>query len=189
MPYLKFIKGHTSPTYVQDYLEKGGRALEKDFVNVSEWPNSTWGQEMDAFRAAYAKRTGNRTGELTYLHYVLSPDPSDNVTLEELQEFTLEFLERAFEDKFQIAVVYHDDSAMRLANGEKGILHAHFVVNSLNCASKWRRSVDGTTSSIRIPRTQANQRMTARAVLPVTRRGKPSRAWRWRKGMMHASPT
>ena len=138
MPYLKFIKGHTSPTYVQDYLEKSGRALEKDFVNVCEWPSSTWGQEMDAFRATYAKRTGNRTGELTYLHYVLSPDPSDNVTLEELQEFTMEFLERAFEDKFQIAVVYHDDSAMRLANGEKGILHAHFVVNSLNLDDGYR---------------------------------------------------
>lgn len=34
MPYVKCISGHMSARAVQRYLERGGRALATDFLNI-----------------------------------------------------------------------------------------------------------------------------------------------------------
>lgn len=126
MPYLKPIKGHTSCAFVKRYLERGGRDLATDFVNLCEhdFSGNDWASQMDMTRKFWGndKDHGDKKAR-TYNHYVLSPNPKDNITLEEFREFMMEFFDKAFEDRFEIAVVYHDDNA---AN----ILHAHFIVNN-----------------------------------------------------------
>jgi len=152
LPYLKPIKGRTSVRPVRDYLLRGGRALAEDLVNLCERDASgaDWAQQMDATRrlcGTDAGRGGRRAR--TYNHYVLSPDPADGVSLEELRAFVTEFLDRAFEGRFQVAVVYHDDSASRLAAGQEGILHAHLVVNNANIVDGGRLAPWLTPSRVR----------------------------------------
>ena len=125
MPYLKPIKGHTSVKGVKRYLERDGRALARDFINITDdWEGRDWADQMDWSRRVWDndKQHGGKPAR-TYNHYVLSPDPKDGIQLEEFREFMMEFLHGAFEDRFDIAVIYHDDN-------ENGILHAHFIVNN-----------------------------------------------------------
>jgi hypothetical protein len=63
----------------------------------------------------------------TYKHYVLSPDPRDGVSLEELRKLAVRWAEESFPD-FQVAIVYHDDNEGRIP-------HAHVVVNNTNLAT------------------------------------------------------
>lgn len=134
MPYVKPISGHTSCRFVQEYLEKGGRALAVDCINLGERDSDgrPWSRQMDDVRAACGNDVSLNGGKVrTYNHYVLSPDPRDIPTLEELRSYATEWAHRAFPG-FQVAIVYHDDSKERLANGKKGVLHAHLVVSNTN---------------------------------------------------------
>lgn len=63
----------------------------------------------------------------TYKHYVLSPDPEDGIGLDALRELAVAWAERHFAD-YEVAIVYHDDN-------ERGIPHAHVVVNNTNLAT------------------------------------------------------
>jgi hypothetical protein len=63
----------------------------------------------------------------TYKHYVLSPDPRDGISLEELRRLAVRWAEESFPD-FQVAIVYHDDNEGRVP-------HAHVVVNNTNLAT------------------------------------------------------
>ena len=132
MPYLKPIKGHTKiagKKSVYTYLTKAGRALDVDLINCSDCSLSgglNWAEQMDRTRLKAGNDEPYRgIPARTYNHYVLSPDPKDNISLEEFRDFMVSFLHEAFEDLFQIAVVYHDDN-------ESHILHAHFIVNNTN---------------------------------------------------------
>lgn len=136
MPYLKPIKGHTSCKYVKRYLEKNGRALATDLVGLAEYDSELrdWAEQMDYTRDMLGTNVPHKSKNVrTYNHYVLSPDPKDNLTLEQLREFTMDFLDRAFEGRFEIAVVYHDDN-------ENGVIHAHFIVNNPNLEDGGRLS-------------------------------------------------
>ena len=127
MPYLKPIKGHTSVKPVKKYLEKDGRALAMDFINVCEiCDEGDWADQMEWTRKIWGndKPHGDKRAR-TYAHYVLSPNPEDNISLEDFRGFMMEFLDKAFEDMFEIAVIYHDDN-------KNNILHAHFIVNNTN---------------------------------------------------------
>lgn len=134
MPYLKPINGHTSARFVQRYLEQHGRGLAKDFVNLIDIDRhgKSWSEQMDMTRALVGNDQSYKGRKaLTYKHYVLSPDPRDNVSLEDMRDFALEWANKCFSD-FEVAVVYHNDSKERLARGEEGIMHAHVVVNNTN---------------------------------------------------------
>lgn len=128
------------------YLEKGGRALAHDFVNCSEraddfWKRD-WAKQMDDMRewaGTNESRNGQRTR--TYNHYVLSPDPRDNLTLEQMREFAVAWSERWFGD-FQCAIVYHDDN-------ENNILHAHIIVNNVNLETGKRLAPYLTKAKVR----------------------------------------
>ena len=98
MPVLKPISGHGSCVPVQRYLEKNGRALARDFFNFSEVPDADlmrepefgkpfdWAAEMDAFRAECGNDDPwNGKRARTFKHFVLSPSPEDEVSLDELQ--------------------------------------------------------------------------------------------------------
>lgn len=137
MAVLKAINGHTGCGRIKDYLEKGGRALLRDFFNLS-WDEVEdkgldaafkdevdWAQEMDALRRDYGNDTpwkGQRV--ITFRHYVISPDPSDNIGLDGLRELTHAWVRKHFSD-YQVAVIYHDDNRQRIP-------HAHIVVNNTN---------------------------------------------------------
>ena len=137
MAVLKAINGHTGCGRIKDYLEKGGRALLRDFFNLS-WDEVEdkgldaalkdevdWALEMDALRRDYGNDTpwkGQRA--ITFRHYVISPDPSDNIGLDGLRELTHAWVRKHFPD-YQVAVIYHDDNRQRIP-------HAHIVVNNTN---------------------------------------------------------
>lgn len=137
MPIVKAISGHTSCQKVKRYLEKNGRALARDFFNLS-WDeremegydeslkaNVEWADEMDATRAQNGNDEsyeGRRAR--TYKHFIISPDPEDRIGLPALRELAGAWAMRFFGD-YQVAIVYHDDNA-------GGIPHAHLVVSCTN---------------------------------------------------------
>lgn len=136
MPILKPISGHTGCQNIQRYLEKGGRALAHDFFNLS-WDEREddddeelksevhWADEMDETR----RRAGNDRpfGGMrarTYKHFVLSPNPEDDIDLAALRELACTWALKHF-GEYQVAIVYHDDNEGRIP-------HAHIVVNNTN---------------------------------------------------------
>ena len=101
MPIVKPISGHTTTKWIQRYLEKNGRALARDFYNLSWDENEMegydtnlktdvmWSEEMDALRAAYGNdRPHGRMRARTFKHFIVSPDPSDGLDLARLRELT-----------------------------------------------------------------------------------------------------
>lgn len=119
---------------IQAYLERArgqDRALARDFLNLSGKEDS-WALAMDLTREKCGNQT-SRAGSkaVTYSHFVISPDPSDGVSLETLRELSVgwaaEFFGSESEDgklgTYEVAIVYHDDNA-------NGVLHAHLIVNN-----------------------------------------------------------
>lgn len=152
MPYVKPISGHTSCRFVQEYLEKDNRALARDFLELEESDsrsNMSWSAQMDKTREVYGNnRSINGHKTRTYNHYILSPDPKDEIELEDLRAYATEWASKSFPG-FQVAIVYHDDSSERLKNGEKGILHAHLIVNNTNLDTGKRLAPWLTASRVR----------------------------------------
>lgn len=143
MPIIKPISGHTNTQRIASYLEKDGRALARDFFNLS-WDEREmegydpdlkvdvrWADEMDRTREAFGNDQphGGRPAR-TFKHYVISPDPKDNIGLNELQKLARAWAEQNFGD-YQVAIIYHDDN-------EHGIPHAHVVVNNTNLVTGLR---------------------------------------------------
>jgi len=135
MPALKPISGHTPCKGIVSYLTKGGRDLAEDFLNCSaedRHGRPVWAQ-MDAARewAGNGRPVGGRAAR-TYEHFILSPDPRDHVTVEQLRSLATEWAGRYFGD-YQCAIYYHDDN-------DFGIPHAHVVVNNTNLVTGRRLS-------------------------------------------------
>ena len=137
MPVIKPIAGHTSVRGVQRYLEKDDRALAVDLLNLS-WDEDRdrgsdpelkkevdWATEMDLTRMACGNDTpwrGKRAR--TYMHFVVSPDPRDRISLAQMRELAQAWCRENWGD-YECAIVYHDDN-------EGGVMHAHVVVNNTN---------------------------------------------------------
>ena len=147
MPILKPISGHGSTGGIRRYLEKGGRALARDLFNLSYDERDAgalgegakevcaWDAEMDATRAAFGTDAPWRGKPArTFKHFVLSPDPGDDIDLAALRELACSWALRHFDDH-EIAIVYHDDNA-------RGIPHAHIVVNNTNVVTGRRMHTD-----------------------------------------------
>jgi hypothetical protein len=142
VPIIKPISGHTGCAGVMRYLEKDGRALAVDYLNLpapeiepgAELPSYLtydWAREMDATRAAAGNDIPWRGMRVrTYKHYVLSPDPGDRIELDDLRRLTMAWVRENFDD-YEVAVVYHDDNAGRIP-------HAHVVVNNTNIRNMLR---------------------------------------------------
>lgn len=140
MPVVKPIAGHTSVRGVANYLQKDDRALAVDLYNLS-WDEDRdadldqelkrdvdWAAEMDLTRIANGNDTpwrGKRAR--TYMHFVVSPDPEDKVTLQQLRELTRAWIRENWDD-YECAAVFHDDNANE-------VMHAHVVVNNTNLAT------------------------------------------------------
>lgn len=143
MPILKPISGHGATGGIRRYLEKGGRALARDLFNLSYDERDAgalgdeakeacaWDAEMDATRAAFGTDAPWRGKPArTFKHFVLSPDPGDDIDLAALRELACSWALKHFGDH-EIAIVYHDDNA-------RGIPHAHIVVNNANLRTGYR---------------------------------------------------
>lgn len=139
MPAIKAISGHTGLAAVRRYLERDGRALARDLLHFSRIDEAArqsgrgvdafdWDVAMDETRRANGNDAPWRGRPArTYKHYVLSPDPRDGVSLEELRKLAVRWAEESFPD-FQVAIVYHDDN-------EGHVPHAHVVVNNTDLAT------------------------------------------------------
>lgn len=146
MPILKAIAGHGNTGGIRAYLEKDGRALGRDFLNLpmEEWIEETggvpqvvldWDKEMDDTRAAHNGNDPWRGMRArTFKHFVISPDPQDDIDLVSLRELSQAWVSRYF-GEHEVAVIYHDDN-------ERGIPHAHIVVNNINLVTKYRLHTD-----------------------------------------------
>ncbi len=130
MPIVKPISGHTGCKGIERYLTKDGRALAVDLMNLDWSPEHPcgfkgWADEMDFTRIAFGNHTPWKGRPArTYKHYIVSPDPTDEISLESLRELAQAWVAENFPG-FQVAIVYHDDN-------ENGVMHAHVVVNNTN---------------------------------------------------------
>ena len=113
---------HSSAVLRAQYIDKEGRAIGG--VSTQNIVSKNWAQEMDQTRETYHLR-GNVIGR----EYILSPEPADKVTPEEMREFAHEFLQRFFPNA-EAAVAIHNDSKERLSHGEEGLVHAHCYINT-----------------------------------------------------------
>lgn len=130
---VKSVAGHLKCVYhIQDYLEKGNRAIARDFLNFPEDRDHArnWSYFFDRTREQYGndRRHGGKD-PVTYQQFIVSPDPRDEVDVDALRAFATEWAGDMFGGgegslgTFQAAIVYHDDN-------ERGIPHAHVVVNN-----------------------------------------------------------
>ncbi len=137
MPFVKPISGHTKLGAAQRYLEREGRALARDFLNLDapmagigedglpEYREYDWASIMDETREKLGNDSPFKGRKArTYKHYVFSPDPRDAVSLSQLRSVTMSWVEENFGD-YEVAVVYHDDN-------EHHVPHAHVIVNNTN---------------------------------------------------------
>lgn len=105
MPYIKPISGHTTLGAAQRYLERDGRALARDFINLEPpiiglsddgepvYGAYDWASTMDTTRAMMGNDTPYRGRKArTYKHYVFSPDPRDGIGLSELRSVTMSWV-------------------------------------------------------------------------------------------------
>lgn len=146
MPILKAIAGHGGTGGIRNYLEKGGRALGRDFLNlpVEEWITEDrdgvpvrveWDVEMDRTRRSYGGDLPWRGLKArTFKHFVISPDPGDSISLTQLRDLAQSWASKYF-GTHEVAIVYHDDN-------EGNIPHAHVVVNNIDLATGYRMQTE-----------------------------------------------
>ncbi len=113
---------HSSAVARAQYIDRDERAIGG--VSTQNIASNNWAQEMDQTRETYHLR-GNVIGR----EFILSPDPQDKVTPEEMREYAHEFLQRFFPSA-EAAVAIHNDSKERLSHGEEGLVHAHVYINT-----------------------------------------------------------
>lgn len=139
MPMLKPMAGHSTDMTAAGFYymynkdkdgnrdpEAGVRAIAFDGINISLVspldPSKNWWDVMNDTR----ERFGNNSphGELTahtYEHFMISPDPRDNVDLKEFRQYVREWATRFFDSQLighhQVAIIYHGGLDERKSNG------------------------------------------------------------------------
>jgi hypothetical protein len=105
--------------------------------NGLQWPGYEgfdWAAAMDRTRTKERNDTPVRGRRArTYMHYVLSPDKRDHVSLGDLRQLSTSWACLEFPD-FEVVIIYHDDN-------EGHILHAHVIVNNRNLLTGGRLQV------------------------------------------------
>ena len=124
MTFRQGSKHHETCSQRRTYLEKDSRALDRTCLNVSD--PERWDAEMDRTREQYHLR-----GCVNYREFILSPDPLDDPSLEQIKELATRWALKNFPTA-EVTIVYHDDNKERLALGKQGIVHAHIVVNTVD---------------------------------------------------------
>lgn len=151
MTYMKPISGHSSAKWIRYYLFKNDRALDRDFLNLTDrdWKGRDWAKVMDRTREIWGNNVARKNSKVrTYEHIIISLDEKDNgVELDDFRDFVNEWASKWFDSRgpegegigrFEVAIAYHDDNTAREAEGKQGILHAHLVVNNTDLETKRR---------------------------------------------------
>lgn len=120
---FKPIKGYGSTYCVLRYLVKDDRPLTVDTMRLASLRGAY--HEMKDARDAYVQKRKNSLG---YYHFVLSPDPEDNVSVEALRAYANDIVRTQFPE-CQAVVILHDDNANE-------IKHAHIVINNVDMDGK-----------------------------------------------------
>lgn len=166
MTYMKPLSGHSSVKWIRYYLFKNDRALDKDFLNLTDrdWKGRDWAKVMDRTREIFGndKPVKKDTKVRTYEHMIISLDEKDNgVELDDFRDFVNEWASKWFDSRgpegqgigrFEVAIAYHDDNTAREAEGKQGILHAHLVINNTELENKRRISGLLTTKVVQAMR-------------------------------------
>lgn len=132
MPMLKTITAHNGCSNIFRYLEDG-RALDKVYVGL-ETPER-WDLEMDDTREIAGHDKPTKKGRpISYRHFILSADPLDKISREEMLAYAQEWAESNLAGG-QYAIFTHDHN---------GIKHAHIILNAtkLSTGRKWQFSND-----------------------------------------------
>lgn len=162
MTYMKPLSGHSSVKWIRYYLFKNDRALDKDFLNLTDrdWKGRDWAKVMDRTREIFGndKPVKKDTKVRTYEHMIISLDEKDDgAELDDFRDFVNEWASKWFDSRgpegegigrFEVAIAYHDDNTAREAEGKQGILHAHLVINNTELDTKRRISGLLTTKVI-----------------------------------------
>lgn len=139
MAFLKSLSGSGSCWNVCHYM------LYDDLGNVrarsidthgleSQW---AWWREMDTTRKIFGKFMSSPSGHGTprdYYHFIISPAETDDATVEQARALANAWVQENFPEH-EVAVVVHDDSSARIAEGKDGIAHAHVVISSVHPAT------------------------------------------------------
>ena len=166
MTYMKILSGHSSVKWIRYYLFKNDRALDKDFLNLTDrdWKGRDWAKVMDRTREIFGNNVPvkKNTKVRTYEHMIISLDEKDDgVELEDFRDFVNEWASKWFDSRgpegqgigrFEVAIAYHDDNTAREAEGKQGILHAHLVINNTELETKRRISGLRTTKVVQAMR-------------------------------------
>lgn len=137
---------HVANYLIKDKKEKdkhhcakyGERLIGFDSINVLKENNVdtglAWYDQMDFTRHKFGNdvKYHNSKDLITYKHYVISPDPKDNISLPEFQAFVHDYVEHWFGD-YECAMAYHADNANE-------IMHCHLIVNNTNLKTGGRVS-------------------------------------------------
>lgn len=173
---LKTIAGHTSARGICRYLTRKNRALASDYINIDvpdpAHPEMTfdWARVMDSTRRAFGNDLPWRGRRVrTYKHYVVSPDPRDGIGLEALRKLATAWAAEHFSE-YEVAIVYHDDN-------ERGIPHAHVVVNNTNIETG-RRLQDPDPKALAVSLQDMAERQGLSAMRPPEPSGVAARAAR-----------
>lgn len=166
MTYMKPLSGHSSVKWIRYYLFKNDRALDKDFLNLTDrdWKGRDWAKVMDRTREIFGNDVPVKKDAKvrTYEHMIISLDEKDGgVDLDDFRDFVNEWASKWFDSRgpegegigrFEVAIAYHDDNTTRAADGKRGILHAHLVINNTELETKRRISGLLTTKVIQAMR-------------------------------------
>lgn len=166
MTYMKPLSGHSSVKWIRYYLFKNDRALDKDFLNLTDrdWKGRDWAKVMDRTREIFGNNVPVKKDAKvrTYEHMIISLDEKDNgVELDDFRDFVNEWASKWFDSRgpegegigrFEVAIAYHDDNTAREADGKQGILHAHIVINNTELETKRRISGLLTTKVVQAMR-------------------------------------
>lgn len=166
MTYMKILSGHSSAKWIRYYLFKNDRALDKDFLNLTDrdWKGRDWAKVMDRTREIFGNNVPvkKNTKVRTYEHFIISLDEKDDgVELDDFRDFVNEWASKWFDSRgpegqgigrFEVAIAYHDDNKARGVQGKQGILHAHLVINNTELETKRRISGLRTTKVVQAMR-------------------------------------
>lgn len=166
MTYMKILSGHSSAKWIRYYLFKNDRALDKDFLNLTDrdWKGRDWAKVMDRTREIFGNNVPVKKDGIvrTYEHMIISLDEKDNgVELDDFRDFVNEWASKWFDSRgpegegigrFEVAIAYHDDNKARGVQGKQGILHAHIVINNTELETKRRISGLRTTKVVQAMR-------------------------------------
>lgn len=166
MTYMKILSGHSSAKWIRYYLFKNDRALDKDFLNLTDrdWKGRDWAKVMDRTREIFGNNVPVKkdTKVRTYEHFIISLDEKDDgVELDDFRDFVNEWATKWFDSRgpegqgigrFEVAIAYHDDNKARGVQGKQGILHAHLVINNTELETKRRISGLRTTKVVQAMR-------------------------------------